>query len=230
MTACELNCATLHHAIVRHMVDHGSAPSRLALARHFGVDADSVAVTLRALQDMHGVVLHPHVPEVWIAHPFATAPTPFAVHHRERIWWGNCAWCSLGVAALVGGNDVTIQTTLGAEGQSVTIHVDGGFVRESLWVHFPIPMTQAWDNVVYTCSTMLVFDSERAIDEWCVRHAIQRGDAQPIQCAYDFASVWYGRHLDPDWRKWTTDEARRMFARFGFRGPVWALPESKQRF
>ena len=36
MTAVELNTATLHHAIVRHMVDHGCAPSRQALADYFG--------------------------------------------------------------------------------------------------------------------------------------------------------------------------------------------------
>ncbi|MHB1543731.1 MAG: organomercurial lyase [Gammaproteobacteria bacterium] len=151
----EINSATLHRAILQHLVDHGFAPSRLALAQRFGVDADAevVAGALHMLQGMHGVVLHPHVPEVWIAHPFSTAPTPFTVRHDTRVWWGNCAWCSLGVAALLGGNDVKIQTTLGAEGQPVTIHVDNGRVREELWVHFPIPMTHAWDNVVYTCST-----------------------------------------------------------------------------
>jgi Alkylmercury lyase len=230
MMTIELNSATLHHAILRHLVDRGCAPSLASLARNFGVDTGVMAAALRELQDMHGVVMHPHVPEVWIAHPFSTAPTPFAVRHGARVWWGNCAWCSLGVAALVGGTDVTIQTTLGAEGQPVTVHVDGERVLEDLWVHFPIAMTRVWDNVVYTCSTMLVFDSELAIDGWCARHALPRGDAQPIQRAYDFASIWYGRHLDPDWSKWTLDEARQIFNRLGFRGPVWALPESGQRF
>ncbi|MHB1764607.1 MAG: organomercurial lyase [Gammaproteobacteria bacterium] len=130
---------------MRHLVDRGCAPSASSLAREYGVNIDVVAGALRELQDLHGVVLHPHVPEVWIAHPFSTAPTPFAVKHDRRVWWGNCAWCSLGVAALVGGNGVTIQTTLGAEGQPVTIHVDSGKVREDLWVHFPIPMTHAWE-------------------------------------------------------------------------------------
>lgn len=225
-----LNSSTLHHAVLRDLFDRGCAPSLTSLAERFGVDTEVMASALRELQDLHGVVLHPHVPEVWIAHPFSTAPTPFAVRHGARLWWGNCAWCSLGVAALSGGSDVTIQTTLGAEGQPVTIHVDGGKIREDLWVHFPIPMVRAWDNVVFTCSTMLVFDSQSAIDGWCARHALPRGDAQPIQRAYDFASVWYGKHLDPHWRKWSLDEARQIFARFEFDGPVWALPGSGQRF
>ena len=36
---------------------------------------------------------------------------------------------------------------------------------------------------------------------------------QPIQRVYDFAEVWYGRHLDPDWRKWTIEEASGIFKR-----------------
>jgi hypothetical protein len=87
------------------------------------------------------------------AHPFSSAPTPFAVSYEDRIWWGNCA-----------------------------------------------------------------------------RHALRKGDAQRIQRAYEFAGVWYGRHLDTDWRKWTVDEARQIFARFGFEGPVWELPQSGRRF
>jgi Alkylmercury lyase len=230
MSTVKLSMATLHHAIVRHVVDEGCAPSRSALAEHFGVDVNEVADALIALQDIHGVVLHPHTPEVWIVHPFSTAPTPFVVRRGSRLWWGNCAWCSLGIAGLLGGNSVTIDTTLGAEGQAVRIHIDGGRVKENLWVHFPIPMSRAWDNVIFTCSTMLVFDSEAAIDDWCTRHGFPRGDAQPIQRAYEFASVWYGRHLDTDWRKWTTAEARRMFTQFGFNGPIWDLPESGERF
>jgi hypothetical protein len=89
---------------------------------------------------------------------------------------------------------------------------------------------QSLDNVVYTCSTMLVFASESEIDEWCTRHALPRGDAQPIQLAYEFAAVWYGQHLNLDWRKWTLEEARLLFARFGFKGTIWALSESEQRF
>lgn len=119
---------------------------------------------------------------------------------------------------------------MGAEGRPVTIHLDSGRVREDLWVHFPIPMARAWDNVIYTCSTMLVFASEKDIDEWSERHAIPRGSAQPIQRAYDFAAVWYGRHLDPDWRKWTVEEEREIFTRFGLEGPIWQLPNTAERF
>jgi hypothetical protein len=230
MTGAALTHASLHHAILRHLVDYGHAPSRAQLAEAFAVDGDTMAGALQALAADHGVVLHPHAPEVWVIHPFSTAPTPFAIRHDGRVWWGNCAWCSLGVAALLGGRNVTIDTTLGAEGQPVTVHVDDNRVREELVVHFPIAMAHAWDNVVFTCSTMLVFEREADVDDWSRRHALPRGDVRPIQTVYDFARQWYGRHLDQDWRKWTTGEAREHFERFGLEGPIWDLPRTDERF
>jgi hypothetical protein len=225
-----LTRASLHHEIIRGFFDHGHAPSCTELSAAFGVDAVAMSTALHDLADDHGVVLHPHAPEVWVAHPFSAAPTPFTVRHGERCWWSTCAWCSLGIAALLGGNDVIVDTTLGAEGRAVRIRVDDHRVSEELLVHYPIPMMRCWDNVVFTCSTMLVFDDEASIDAWCKRHALPRGDARPIQKAYDFARAWYGRHLDADWRKWTTEEARAMFQRFDLRGPIWDLPITNERF
>lgn len=230
MTVSPPTRSFLHHAILRHLVDQGCAPSHAQLCEVFGVDPKTMTQALQDLAAYHGVVLHPHVPEVWVIHPFSTAPTPFTVRQGGRLWWGNCAWCSLGMAALLGGRAISIDTTLGAEGRPVTVHVDDHRVREKLLVHFPIPMVHAWDNVIFTCTTMLVFEDEPAIDEWSRRHALPRGDAQPIQNVYDFARAWYERHLDPDWRKWSTDEARGLFERFGLQGPIWELPRTGDRF
>ena len=33
-------------------------------------------------------------------------------------------------------------------------------------VHFPVPMTRAWDNVIYTCSVMLLFRTEEEVNDW----------------------------------------------------------------
>jgi len=226
----ELTRGSLHHAIVRHFVDCGYAPAHASLCRQFGVSAETMTVALQDLASYHGVVLHPHTPEVWIAHPFSSAPTLFSVRAGERQWWSNCAWCALGVTALIGGNNVTIDTVLGADSKPAVIHIDDHRVREDLVVHFPVPMARAWDNVVYTCSVMLAFTSAGDVDEWSRRHSIVRGDVQPMQRVYDFARVWYGRHLDEDWRKWTTDEARGIFNRFGLIDPIWYLPSTSERF
>lgn len=225
-----LGHSSLHHAIVSHIVERGHAPSIDMLAARFGQSRDDVAQALRALHDYHGVVLHPVSGEVWVIHPFATAATNFWVRTARGEWWGNCAWCSMGVVALT-GNSGTVTTTLGGETRQVTIRIDNGVVRdEGYFVHFPIPMAKAWDNVVYTCSNMLLFDSPAAVDDWCARHRVPRGDVQPLQKVLDFAAVWYGRHLDEHWTKWTSDQARELFARFDLHGPTWEIPGAAERF
>jgi hypothetical protein len=222
--------ARLHHAILCDIVDRGRAPTVNELARRFASSDEAIRKALRRLADDHGVVLHPHDDEVWVAHPFSLAPTGFLVRRDEREWWGNCAWCSLGIAALVGG-PVTITTTLGANDSQVNIRVDDGEVdTPDLLVHFPIPMTRVWNNVIYACSMMLVFDSEAKIDSWCARHGIAKGDVRPIGTVARFAADWYGRHLDPDWHKWTVSEARALIDRHGLSGPIWALPSEDGRF
>lgn len=222
--------STLHYSIVRHVVDHGFAPDLQALSATLGCTEIETAAGLDALQAEHGVVLHPNSNRIWVVHPFSLAPTTFWVRAGEKSWWGNCAWCSLGVAALVGG-DVTITTTLGAHDRQVELHIrDGRVVEEYLFVHFPVPMRRAWDNVLYTCSTMLLFDSEAAVDAWCDQHAVARGDVRPVRRVWELAQVWYGRHLDPYWRKWTAAEAKEIFERFGLSGEIWDLDESQARF
>ena len=99
-----------------------------------------------------------------------------------------------------------------------------------LVVHFPIPMTRAWDNVVYTCSTMLLFKDEAGVDEWSARHRIARGDVQPVRKVLELARRWYGEHLRPDWTKKTVAEARVIFDELGFGHAVWSLPAEEGRF
>ncbi len=140
------------------------------------------------------------------------------------------AWCSLGGAVLL-NRDVTITTALGANGRQVDVRIrHGRLVDDSFVVHFPVPMMQAWDNVIYTCSTMLLFENETQVVDWSARHGIARGDVQPIGRIWEFARVWYDNHLSPDWTKWTTDDARAIFERFGLTGPIWRMPESTTRF
>ncbi len=220
----------LHQAILASIVDSGAAPTTRVLAESFRCSTGAIRKSLRALEDCHGVVLHKHNDEIWVAHPFSLAPTNFLVRSRTREWWGNCAWCSLGVASLVGGK-VQIITTLGANDKQVIIEVMGKEVsRPDLLVHFPTPMSRVWDNVIYSCSMMLVFQTEGQINTWCSTHNVAKGDIKRLDALYPFAAEWYGRHLDRNWRKWTVPEARELMDRHGFSGPIWSLPNEDGRF
>jgi len=222
--------SSLHYTILHYIINSGYAPSRFQIAKLLNKSISDVEKDLQALADYHGVVLHPHVPEIWVIHPFSLAPTNFYVQSKRGEWWGNCAWCSLGIAALL-QEDVKITTTIGAQTEQIEINIIDGEVKEKdYFIHFPIPMTNAWDNVIYTCSNMLIFRNNEEVSIWCSRHNIPKGDLQPIDRIWQFSQKWYGNHLNPEWTKWTQAEAQQMFTEYGLNGPVWQLGNSEDRF
>ena len=91
-------------------------------------------------------------------------------------------------------------------------------------------MKKAWDNVIYTCSNMLIFENEDQVDQWTQKHHIPKGDIQPIEKFWHFSRKWYGNHLNPDWTKWTMEEAKEMFREFELNDSIWKLDDSDERF
>ena len=225
-----LSNSSLHFAVINTFLKQGFAPTIKELADRFDVSFERMVNAMRELQDYHGVVLHPHNDEIWVAHPFSTVPTGFLVSTAEHEWWGNCAWCSLGVAAIANA-PVKIATAPGYDRPLVELQVaDGNLDRSDFVIHFPIPMINAWDNVIATCANMLLFDDEAHVDQWCAQHGKRKGDVQPIQRVWRFAQEWYGRHAEPDWEKPSAHEAAEMFARHGLSGPIWDLADQEGRF
>ena len=82
--------SSLHHILIKKIIEDGFAPSNEALAAHFGTNEQAVIKALYALQEYHGVVLHPNEPKVWVIHPFSLAPTNFCIKSADGLWWGNC--------------------------------------------------------------------------------------------------------------------------------------------
>jgi hypothetical protein len=219
-----MSLALLHHFILKNIIQHGHAPSTNKLSILLQRSEEEVLASLRDLQEYHGVVLHPNdSSKIWVIHPFSMAPTNFTVKLDEAIWYGNCAWCSLGCAAIL-QKDCTITTSSGGHGERIDVHiVNGEIIQKNLFVHFPIPMKNAWDNVIYTCSTMLLFHGKDEIAAWSSRHNIPMGDIQPIEKIWVFAQEWYGNHLSDDWVKWTAAEAQQLFLKHGLTHEVWDL-------
>ena len=230
MNTTKQRSGRLHYELIRGLVDTGVIPARAELQNRLGCSSNELDRAIDALAAEHGAVLHPGTRDIWVVHPFSVAPTPFVVRSGTMMWWGNCAWCSLGVAVLVDAPCV-IASTFGAEGEPTELTVtDGRVDRADLVVHFPVPMVRAWDNVIYTCSTMLLFRNEREVAAWCARHRIPMGDVQPVTRVLELAKRWYGEHLRPDWTKKSVAEAKVIFSEVGLTHPVWALPEEAGRF
>lgn len=87
------------------------------------------------------------------------------------------------------GGTASLRTTIGALGDEVSITVQDGHLMDTDFViHFPVPMKQAWDSVMYTCSVQLLFRNEAEVDEWCRHTGMPKGDVRPIKQIWDFAA------------------------------------------
>jgi hypothetical protein len=223
--------ARVHYELIRGLIDEGACPSASDLAGRIGLELADVQTLLRELQAIHGAVLHPHVCEPWIVHPFSSTPTLNWIEGRRAGWWAPCVWCAFGVAALVKG-EVRIHTRLGAESEPIIIPAAGGVPTGSddLVVHFAIPPANAWDNVHQHCALVLPFRSAREIREWCERHRQSQGEVVPLAQVARLAQVWYGSHAAPDWHKWTIAEAQQIFQEVGLTSAFWDLGGKRGRF
>lgn len=129
------------------------------------------------------------------------------------------------------GGTATVETRLGALDDHAVVRFENGTLLDKDYVvHFPVPMRKAWDNVIYTCSVMLLFRDEAQVDDWCTRRGIPKGDVRPIEQVWTFAAEWYGRHADANWAKWSMQEAAEMFGRHNLTGPIWSLSGEADRF
>jgi len=220
----------VHHQLVKGMIDSHRCPSPDALATALNVPRSDVNASLRRLETNHGLVLHPHECSVWMIHPFAVSPSNTWIQKKQEGWWAPCMWCALGVAVLVGGK-VVIHARIGGEAEAVQFSVQDGVPENAeTYVHFAQPPKRAWNNVHHYCAMLLPFRFEQQIDEWSNRHGLPRGEAVPLEQAAALARKWYGRHAEPDFRKWTSEEAQKIFSDVGLTGAFWALDNTSDRF
>jgi hypothetical protein len=227
----ESRLSQLHYELIRGLIERGRCPTNSELANRIGIQPEQLEQLLRSLAEIHGVVLHPHVCEPWVIHPFSTTPTLNWIEKEGLSWWAACIWCAFGIAVLVEGK-VEIHTRYGAEREAVVIPVVDGQPAgsQNMWVHFAIPPARAWDNVHQHCSMVLPFRSADEIGEWCKRHRLPQGEAVPLSQVAQLAKDWYGLHASPDWRKWTIAEAQDIFHRTGLRSDFWDLGARRGKF
>jgi hypothetical protein len=105
MQAASLD-AQVHHAFIDRLRQTGRAASRHEVSVGLAQPVEEIERALSRLSESHGVVLHPHVCEPWVMHPFSFSPTATWVQKGGQGWWAPCIWCACGIAALVGGEAV----------------------------------------------------------------------------------------------------------------------------
>jgi hypothetical protein len=216
--------ADVHANLIQSFLRDGRLADMEEAATALDITAQELTKRLNDLSSLHGLVLHPHKPEPWVVHPFSTTPTAHFVESQHHGWWAPCIWCALGIAHLAGGK-IRIHTRLGGEYESLVLNVEDGIPldQENAVVHFSIPPRNAWNNVHQHCSLVLPFRSEADIAPWCLKHGQQYGEAVSVATTASLARRWYGPYANPQWRKWTVDQAQQIFQLSGLTSPFWEL-------
>jgi hypothetical protein len=70
---------------------------------------------------------------------------------------------------------------------------------------------------------MLIFQSEDHLDRWCRARDLPRGGILTPEQGWRLAYAWYKDKVNPDWRRYTPDEAEAILAGVGLTGPFWNL-------
>lgn len=141
-----VNDLELRRRILRHFADTGLAPNAWNLL-DWGIDEPTAA--LRRLDRNHAVVLD-DAGRILMANPFSGVPTPWRVRAGDRRWFANCAWDAVAIPIAV-GIDATIEGPWMDSDDEVDLAVVGGeVVGDRGFVHFEVPASHWWDDIVHT--------------------------------------------------------------------------------
>jgi len=105
---------------------------------------------MERLHAAHAIVLDPSTREPWMALPFSSVPTLFAVEGAGRSWFANCAWDAFGIPNLVGVDAVISTTCQDCEAQIVYRVENETLVDAHGVVHFAVPAAKWWDDIGFT--------------------------------------------------------------------------------
>ena len=136
-------------AIYRHFADEATAPLATDIAEVIGLSAEETRASMRRLAAAKALALRADG-ELLMAHPFSAVPTGYRVYGDGKSWWANCAWDALGFAPML-GMDIRVECQCPDCHAPMSVEVrNGTLVDAPLRMHFALPPTKWWDDIVFT--------------------------------------------------------------------------------
>ncbi len=136
--------------VYQAFVHETKPPTIEQTAAAFGLTWLQTKEIFMELHQNHLFFLEPDGESIRMANPFSAIPTQFVVESNGRTYWANCAWDMLGVPAAL-HKDAKIRATFEDTGENTEITVQDGVVyHQGGFVHFPLPVRQWYDDLIYT--------------------------------------------------------------------------------
>ena len=138
---------TIYETIVRTT----QAPTSTEVAEALSTSPEAVEAAMERLHQKRLLVPEPGNPShIRMAPPFSGVETPFRVKVQDKVYYANCAWDALGIAAALQA-DALIEAADGYSGEPMQLEVRNGQpVPQSCVIHFAVPAAHWWDDIVYT--------------------------------------------------------------------------------
>ena len=136
--------------VYRHFAETTHPPSVEETAAWYNITHEDAAAAYDELNRRHAFFLQPGTHHIAMAWPFSAAETPFIVHAKNKTYFANCAWDSLGISVVLEA-DVEVEATCAQSGKEISITIRGGEVqRESTLVHFLVPFKDWYNDLPFT--------------------------------------------------------------------------------
>ena len=200
-------------AIARSIKTRGKIPTIADVAADLGKDTRHVDASFARMIDGRVFRARKDSHEIYAYSPFCVGPTDFFVTSAGRLWFGIDAWDALGIPAALGQAGV-IETHCPDCGEELVLEVDAdGGTEEQTWIvmQLGVRARDFWKDIEFTESTILLFTSEEHAERWRAKAKPPAFTTLTIEQATGLAHRWYARKLDPDWRRFTDEEAEVIF-------------------
>jgi len=140
----------IRHFVYGHFVDTTHPPSVDVTAAHFNISTNEASEYYKELHNRHTLFLDLETLTVRMANPFSGIPTGFKVHANGKTYYANCAWDMLGIPAAF-HTDAVIEAICTESNEKVQLEIkDGKVTNSELLVHFPLPFSRWYDDLVFT--------------------------------------------------------------------------------
>jgi hypothetical protein len=140
----------IRHFVYSHLADTTHPPTAEDTAMHFNISTEEAGEYYMELHNRHSFFLEPGTLTIRMANPFSGIPTDFMVHVNGKTYFANCAWDMLGIPAAL-HSDAVIEAKFTESNETVEIKVkDGKVTNGELLVHFPLPFSHWYDDLVFT--------------------------------------------------------------------------------
>jgi len=140
----------IRYFIYNHFADTTHPPSVDETAAHFNISTEEAGEYYKELDNRHAFFLDPGTLNIRMAWPFSAIPTDFKVHANGRTYYANCAWDMLGIPALL-QCDAVMDAKFTESNEPAQLEVkDGKITNSELLIHFPVPFSHWYDDLVFT--------------------------------------------------------------------------------